>query len=44
MAWTRTEAVINGLALIGATHIDHDTISRVLDIVILGETIGETHA
>lgn len=38
MAWTRTEAVINGLALIGATHIDGDTMSRVLDILILGET------
>lgn len=37
MAWTRTEAVINGLALIGATHVDDATMSRVLDIVILGE-------
>lgn len=38
MAWARTETVINGLALIGATHIDDDTMSRVLDILILGAT------
>ncbi len=37
IAWTRSEAVINGLALIGATHIDGDTMDRVLDILILGE-------
>lgn len=37
MTWTRTEAVINGLALIGATHVDHATMSRVLDILILGD-------
>lgn len=36
MAWTRSETVINGLALIGATHIDGETMSRVLDILILG--------
>lgn len=35
-AWTRSETVINGLALIGATHIDGETMSDVLDIVILG--------
>lgn len=38
MAWTRTETVINGLALIGATHVDDATMSRVLDILILGGT------
>lgn len=37
MAWTRSETVINGLALIGATHVDNATMSRVLDILILGE-------
>ena len=37
IAWTRTETVINGLTLIGATHIDGATMSRVLDVLILGE-------
>lgn len=41
MAWTRTETVINGLALIGTSHIDDDIMSRVLDILILGESEEE---
>ena len=40
MAWARTETVINGLALIGATHVDDDTMSRVLDVLILGRHDG----
>ena len=40
MAWTRSETVINGLALIGATHIDDKTMSRVLDVLILGDAEG----
>ena len=44
MAWTRSETVINGLALIGATHIDGDVMSKVLDVVILGAETGGAHA
>jgi hypothetical protein len=31
LAWARSETVVNGLALIGTTHIDSDVMSRVLD-------------
>jgi len=31
LAWARTETVVNGLALIGTTHIESDVMSRVLD-------------
>ena len=34
LAWARTETVVNGLALIGATHLDGDTFSQVMDVLI----------
>lgn len=34
MGWARTETVINGLTLIGGTHLDHGVLSDVLDRLI----------
>ncbi len=41
MAWTRSETVVNGLTLVGATHIDSATMSRMLDVLILGEDVTD---
>ncbi len=34
LAWARTETVINGLALVGGTHLDDGVLDRVLDRLI----------
>lgn len=34
LGWARTETVINGIALIGGTHLDDDVLSDVLDRLI----------
>jgi hypothetical protein len=34
VAWARTETVINGLALVGGTHLDAEALSDVLDRLI----------